>query len=112
MCYLFLLSIPFYNKEFNSDLVITLSEFIFIIFGLIASYLINGDKSFMQRYIAINLSNMIILLIPLIFTYIILGIYGINEKYDRIVSIIFGTIYSGLILFNFYIIKKLEKLSC
>ena len=108
--FIFITYIAFINKESSRNMYIILSEFIINSFILIVSYLINGDKNFMQRYIAINLSNMVIFIIPLFFIYILIFIYDINEKYDQIISITFEIIYSVLILYNFYKIKRVEKI--
>jgi hypothetical protein len=66
----------------------------------------------MQRYIAFHLSNMIILIIPSLTLYIIYFSLNLNEIYDQIITGIFIAINLGLILFNFYKVKRIEKLCC
>ena len=113
ICYsfIFIVCSVFGTSEYNNNnIIMTFFEFIICTFGLIVSYLINGDKKFIQRYIAIDLSITCIFIIPFIFITILLAFFGIVEKNLQQILIIVNTIFSGLTIFNFYKIKKIEKL--
>ena len=111
ICYsfIFIVCSVFGTSEYNNNnnSIMTFFEFIICTLGLIASYLINGDKKFIQRYIAINLSITCIIIIPFIFIGILLEVFGIVEQN---ILIFFETIFLGWTIFNFYKIKKIEKL--